>query len=297
MVQWKKVGDIVKTGMVMIHYNDYESLRDLIDNVKGYSVISKIIIVDNNSKKEVKQKVKTLVSRKVKLIENKENKGFATAINIGSKALIKELGPCNIIISNADIIIHKEEDIKALIKELNKRTVGVVAPTIVENNHLNRGWKQPSPFLDSMLNLVGIHRLFRKKYVFYKEEYYQEKTSIVDVVSGCFFLIKSKNLERIDFLDENTFLYYEENILAKKLKDKKLYLLVCNDVLIIHNHSISIDKNMKKIKKLKIQKQSQYYFQTTYNHANWIDKVLLKTTAFLSRMILTVVYFIKDFKR
>lgn len=284
----------MKTGLVIIHYNDYESTRDLIENVKNYSIISKIIIVDNNSRKEVKDKIRALTSRKVKLIENQENKGFAAAINIGSKALIKEIGPCNIIISNADIIINKEEDIKLLIKELNKRAIGVVAPTIIENNHLNRGWKQPSPFLDSLLNLVFIHRFFRKKYIFYKEAHYQNRTSIVDVVSGCFFLIKSRNLERINFLDENTFLYYEENILAKKLKEQKLSELVCNDILIIHNHSVSIDKNLKKIKKLKIQKESQYYFQTTYNHANRFECILLKITAFLSRIILTAVYFIKD---
>lgn len=280
--------------MVIIHYNDYDSLYHLINNVKNYSVISKIVVVDNNSSKKIKEGVKQLSSRKIKIIENKENLGFSKAINIGSKILIKELGPCNIIVSNADVIIEKEQDIKDLIKELNKRTIGVVAPTIIEGCHLNRGWKNPSPFLDSMLNLVYIHRFFRKKYVFYNEKHYESKTSLVEVVSGCFFVLKSRTLEKINFLDENTFLYYEENILAKKMKELKLYLLVCNDVFIIHNHSVSIDKNLKRIKKLKLQKQSQYYFQTTYNHANMIEKFLLKGTAFISRIVLTTVYFIKD---
>ena len=286
----------MKNGLLIIHYNDYESLNNLIENVKNYSIINKIIIVDNNSKNEVKEKIRTLTSKKVKLIENKENKGFAAAINIGSKELIKALGPCNIIISNADVIINKEEDIKALIKELDKENAGIVAPTIVENDHLNRGWRQPSPLLDSMLNLVLIHRFFRKKYVFYKEEHYQNRISIVDVVSGCFFLIKSNVLEKINFLDENTFLYYEENILAKKMQEKKLDLLVCNDVLIIHNHSVSVDKNLKKINKLKIQKQSQYYFHVNYNHANIFEKTMLKVTTFVNRQILRIIYFIKDMK-
>jgi len=151
--------------------------------------------------------------------------------------------------------------------------------------------------MDSLLNLIYVHRFFRKKFVFYKDEYYQGKTSLVDVVSGCFFMMKSKTLEKIDYFDENTFLYYEENILAKKLHDRKLNLMVCNDIIIIHNHSVSIDKNLKKISKLKIQKQSQYYFQTNYNNANLFCKFLLKITAFFSRMILTVVYFFKDLIR
>ena len=71
-------------------------------------------------------------------------------------------------------------------------------------------------------------------------------------------------------------------------------IVIVNDVIVIHNHSVSIDKNINKIKKLKIQKQSQYYYHVNYNHANYFEKFLLKTTAFMSRIILTVVYFFKD---
>lgn len=284
----------MKTGIVIVHYNDLESLEHLIENIKDYKVISKIVIVDNNSNKDIKSKLSSMNDKKIKVILNKDNLGFSKAINIGCKYLIKEFGECNLIISNCDVIIEKEEDIKILLKEISKKTIGVTAPVIVEKNGLNRGWKNPSPILDIMMNLVVVHRCFRKKYIFYSEEHYNTKTSIVDVVSGCFFVMKSKTFELMNKMDENTFLYYEENILAKKMKNLKQYISICNDARIIHNHSVSIDKNIKKIKKLKLQKQSQYYFQTTYNNANLIEKILLKVTSFLSRIILTLVYFIKD---
>lgn len=284
----------MKTGMIIIHYNDLESITNLINNIKNYKVLDKIIIVDNNSNKDIKKEIKKIISNKIEIIENKENKGFAYAINIGSKRLIEELGECNIIISNADIIINKEEDLKELILELDKKNIGLVAPTILENNGLNRGWKEASPILDSLLNIIYIHRFIRKKYIFYKEEHYKGKSSVVDIASGCFFLIKSNVLEKINYLDENTFLYYEENILAKKLKNINKKIVILNDVIVIHNHSVSIDKNINKIKKLKIQKQSQYYYQVNYNQANFLEKCLLKITSFISRIILTVVYFFKD---
>ena len=286
----------MKTGIVIIHYNDLESVTNLINNVKNYSVIDRIVVVDNNSKEKIKKELRKFKNEKIEIIENNENKGFASAINVGCRYLIDELGKCNLIISNSDIIIDKEEDVNELLKQLNKKTVGVVAPTILENSKLNRGWKEVSPLMDSLLNIVFIHRYFRNKYVFYPVEHYKNKISEVDVVSGCFFLMKSNVLESINYFDENTFLYYEENILAKKIKIKELKLVVCNDIIIIHNHSVSIDKNLKKIKKLKLQKQSQYYFQVNYNHANWFEKFLLKSTAFVSRIILTVVYYFKDFK-
>ena len=40
----------------------------------------------------------------------------------------------------------------------------------------------------------------------------------VEVVSGCFFMIRKDILELVGNFDNTTFLYYEENILACKLK-------------------------------------------------------------------------------
>ena len=37
----------MKTGMVIVHYNDYESISKLINNIKDYNVLDKILIVDN----------------------------------------------------------------------------------------------------------------------------------------------------------------------------------------------------------------------------------------------------------
>lgn len=284
----------LKTGLAIIHYNDYESLVNLISNTKDYKVLDRIMIYDNHSELKIQEKIKKLENNKVKVVIAKENLGYSHAINEASKKLVQELGECNIIISNSDIVILKEEDINTLISSLLKKEVGVVAPTVLENNHLNRGWKEISPLLDSLLNIVFIHRMIRKKYVFYKEEHYQGDNSYVDVASGCFFLIQSKTLEKIHYLDENLFLYYEENVLAKKIKNIGLKILIRNDILIKHNHSVSIDKNMKKIAKLKVLKKSQYYFHKEYNQANILERLFLKITAFTSRQILKVAYWAKD---
>ena len=103
-----------------------------------------------------------------------------------------------------------------------------------------------------------------------------EKTSIVDVVSGCFFLIKSTVLEEIGFLDENVFLYYEENILAKKLKKLKLKSVINNEVVIIHNHSVTIDKNINRRRKLKVLRNSQFYYEEKYNNASKFELFIMK---------------------
>ena len=97
----------------------------------------------------------------------------------------------------------------------------------------------------------------------------------------------------IDYLDEGTFLYYEENIMGTKLKNKNLKTIIDTKVEVFHNHSITIDKSVKKISKYKILKKSQLYFHKKYNDANLFDIILLTLTNKLTLFILYIVYFIK----
>ena len=287
----------MKTGMVIVHYNDYESLDKLLNNIKDYKCLDKIIVVDNRSRKEEINKLKSISLKNVEVIYNKENRGFSYAINIGCKKLIELYKECNAIISNCDIKIDKEDSLIKLVKYLDKESVGVVAPTIIENNNVNRGWRLTKPILDALMNLPYIHRILRKKYGLYDNKHYHGDISYVDVVSGCFFLIRTDTLKEINFLDENVFLYYEENILAKKIKNINKKEIVCNNIDIIHEHSVSIDKNVKKLNKIKLQKQSQYYYEKNYNNANIFELCLLKINAFISRIILGIFYTFKDIFR
>ncbi len=99
-------------------------------------------------------------------------------------------------------------------------------------------------------------------------------------------MIDSKHLEEVGFFDENTFLYYEENIIAKKLKDKDLKTYIDCNACVIHNHSVSINKSLNRLNKYVQLKKSQYYFQTVYNHANIFERFLLKLTYYMSYGIL-----------
>ena len=191
------------------------------------------------------------------------------------KYIEKKYKQANVFISNSDIIIPTEDSLTLMLKQL-KGNVGLVGPVVNEHGVLNRGWRMPTPFIDSLLNLVVVHNWVRKRKIFYKEDHYKTKVSKVDVASGCFFLVNTKDFHDINYLDENVFLYYEENILASKLKSIGKEEIIVNDAFIIHDHAATIDNNIKRIKKFKILKKSQYYFQTKYNHANIFEKCLLK---------------------
>lgn len=278
-------------GMVIVNYNDYETTKRLLDNVKDYKVLKEIVVVDNKSTDNSLEELRKLKNKKITIIDSGNNKGYSYALNVGCKYLINKYKSLNIVISNSDIIIESELDIKDLNSYISTKNV-IVGPTIIQGNDLNRGFKIPTPWQDIKQNIVFFGKRVLAKELSYPDNYYHKDISKVDTVSGCFFMISSKHLEDMGYFDENVFLYYEENIMGIKTKKLGKNIIVCNNVDVIHDHSVSIDKSLKRIKKYDILKTSQEYFEKTYNGANKIELFFLKVFRYLTRFLLLIKYLV-----
>ena len=275
-----------KLGMVIVNYNDFEMTSRLLKNVGDYKCLDLIVVVDNNSSDDSFEKLKEFESNRITIIKNRFRQ-YSSGLNVGAKYLIKKVGKCNIIFSNSDIIIKGEEDLKKLSSNINSDIV-VVGPTVDEHGTLNRGWHLPSTNQEILFNIPLLSRYFKQKYLPYRKEDYKKDTTIVDVVSGCFFVVDSKFLMDNDYFDETTFLYYEEQIFAMKVKKNNKKELVDNTVTIIHDHSVSIDKSIKRIQKQKILKTSQRYYAKKYQKANQFQMALLYITDYFYRGVLYI---------
>ena len=208
----------MKNGIVIVNYNDYKTTKRLIDNIKDYKIFDKIVIVDNKSSDNSLKELKKLENKRIIVIDSGENKGYSYALNVGCKYLIDKYKECKIIVSNSDIIIQSENDIKDLFELVKGKNV-IVGPTIIEGNNLNRGWIVPKPMDDVAMNILGLYKKYQKRHLMYQDSYYNKDISKVGTVSGCFFAISSKHLEEMGYFDENVFLYYEENIMGVKTKE------------------------------------------------------------------------------
>ena len=284
------------TGLVVVNYNDYKNTINFINSVKKYKIIDKIVVVDNCSTDDSYLNLKKICYDKVVLLKNASNKGYGSGINLGSKYLKDNYNIKNIIVSNTDIIINSEDDLVTMLNYL-KGDVALVGPTVLENGGINRGWKIPSVWDDVVLNIPYIHRKLRKKLLFYKDSCYDAETTVVEALSGCFFIVRADALKKVDFFDENMFLYYEENVLGSKLKRNNYKSLIINNVKIIHNHSVTIDNSMNRIKKYKELKKSQKYFHKNYSRCSLFGIICLYITEKIMILLLYLVIFIKGGKK
>lgn len=284
------------TGLVVVNYNDYKNTISFIDSIKEYKVVKHIVIVDNCSTDDSFSMLQGICDDKISLIKNVSNKGYGSGINLGSKYLMDNYNVDNIIVSNTDIIINSEDDLIKMINYLSD-DVALVGPNVLENGGVNRGWKIPSPFVDSLLNIPYIHRFLRKKLLFYKNSEYCSESTQVEALSGCFFIMSADALKNVDYYDENIFLYYEENVIGVKLKKMGYKSLIINGASVIHNHSVTIDNSMNRVKKYKALKKSQKYFHKNYSHTSIFGIMFLCITDKIMLLLLYLVVFFKGGKK
>ena len=98
----------MKTGLVIINYNDCETTKQMLHNICDYTILDEIVVVDNCSTEDSYIELLKLENNKISIIQSDKNNGYASGMNVGAKYLIQKYKKCNIIFSNADIIIDKE---------------------------------------------------------------------------------------------------------------------------------------------------------------------------------------------
>ena len=283
-----------KMAIVILNYNDYETTLKMIKQIVNYKVLDLIVIVDNNSTDNSYIKLKEMENEFIKVLKTNKNLGYAYGNNIGLKYL-EDKNIDYVIISNPDIEV-KEETIIKLKSDLENENISLIAPCIKENNYISKGWKLPK-FKEDLVSNINYFSKYSKNMLAYKDDYYNKELVKVDAVHGCFFIIKFDIFKEINYFDENTFLYYEENILGSKLKNKGYDIYIDTSTNAKHNLSISVDKSLNSLKKYKILKQSQYYYEKKYNKLNIIGLGILRIFYYISYSISYIYLLIKNLRK
>ena len=266
------------TGIVILNYNDAASTMNLVDSIADYDSLGHIVVVDNcstdDSMKQLSDKYSQ--SKKIIVISSGKNGGYSYGNNFGARYLINEFGTQVIFIANPDVIFE-ESLVKSIVRCFEtSREYGVLTGVMVRPD----GNVDPAPYrnLYSYAHDLCDCFLTVRRLVYEKRRYevdYAVPVMDVEVVQGSFFAITSDVFEQINGLDENIFLYYEELILAKKLKKAGYKSGLLTNEKYIHNHSVSIRRSMKNIRIWKAVLKSKYYYQKKYNNANAVEMLLL----------------------
>lgn len=286
-----------KISLIVLNYKDYDTTSKFIDHIKGFEKIQNIVVVDNRSQDGSYEKLLKYSNEKIHVIESDKNGGYSYGNNYGIKYAIENFNCDYIIVSNPDIVFEKDI-IDRMIKFYNdnkEEKIGIVTGKMIDKENTPTAWKLPTINNDIMLSSSIVTKIFGNP-CNYKKNELDGIINEVDAITGAFFMIPSKLIEKVNFLDEDVFLYCEEIILAKKIKKLGYKNIVLGDITFIHDHSVSINKSISsKVKQHKILFDSKLIYHTKYNQVSKLELNMLKLSFKLGLIEKSIIYNLKKY--
>ncbi len=231
-----------KIGIIILNYNGEKDTAQCLESIGNTQITNyklQIFVVDNGSI----QKFKVNSSEgEIRVIREDINLGFAAGNNVGIKAAL-DFGAEFALLLNNDTLVDKN-----LITELvrvaeSDSKIGIVVPKIYFAKgfefHKNRYKKEDlgnvfwyAGGLMDWKNIIGHHRGVDEVD---KGQYKKEEET--EIATGCCMLIKKNVFEKIGFLDEKYFLYYEDSDFSQRAKKSGFTIVYAPKGILWHKNA------------------------------------------------------------
>lgn len=209
-------------SIIIISWNVQEKLKENLEALFKSKVDFEfeVFVVDNASSDDSVKMIKDNFPN-VKLIENKDNLGFAKANNIA----IKQASGEYILLLNPDMRVLDDTLVNMLkwMKD-NPRASVAGCKLINDQGILVKHVRRFPNIWNQLLIILKLPHLFSnilKKYL--REDFDYDRPQVVDSIRGSFFMIRrpSNQSTRSLFLDERYFVWFEEVDYCKQVSQCK----------------------------------------------------------------------------
>lgn len=161
---------MVKICFVILHYMSYDDTKECIESILNNISYNnyEIIVIDNNSTNDSANRIKELYksNKKIEIIINNENVGFAKGNNIGYVYAKDKLNADYIIIMNNDTIINQKNFIELIIDSYKINNYHIMGPDILSADGIHQNPQRLSGMTLREVNNLIAH--YNKQYLKYK---------------------------------------------------------------------------------------------------------------------------------
>lgn len=297
----------MKTAIVILNYNNYEDTINCIESVENFNTSDvTFFIVDNGSSRiNVVQELNNYFTnnyagdylklkdvddlkdiKRINFIESSTNDGYAKGNNKALKYIFQNKYIDNILILNNDVLFV-EDIIPQLEEKLSSLdNCAIVSPLLyhkdmhgIDYNCARRNHKDIDFWKIYVLlkrNFFGFEkREADSRYILKQTTFDMSIPQIeIEMPSGSCMLLKKKLFSRIGGFDPNTFLYFEENILSKKINRLNLKNYLIPSLKCIHLGGMSTAKSSSCFINTK-GLESAWYYATHFTNLNKAQLLIL----------------------
>ncbi len=296
---------------VVLHYlavdDTIECVASILQNID--TDCYKIVVVDNASPDGSFACLheKYASNSFVHLIQNKENLGFAKGNNVGFRFAKHELNANFIVLLNNDICLYQKNMYQIIQQKYKEYNFSVLGPMILTKDGLYTSnpfrWKLPTYgeymhamqqtkrayFIDSYAFLSALYGVPRRMKRMFKalsavdeqndgknECRFSDCTQIV--LHGSFMVFSQEYIKENDGLNDKTFMYSEEDILALQLLQENKVILYTPDILVYHKEDVSTNavnigaKKKEQLKRQRLMASMQVYMQLLKSYQDKTQK-------------------------
>lgn len=255
----------MKIVFVVLHYCVPEVTKDCVTSLLSLNGDKEVVVVDNASPDGSGLELQSYYEeeKRVHVLLNKVNGGFADGNNLGYRYAKNELHADIIIVLNNDTLIKDPDFLKKLCGDNMYRKYHIIAPDIVtfKGAHQNpyrmkavtkeeeiklRKRKQISIWFYSM---PFLYRLKSHEVVYRKQDYIDKRLEDVAPHGAAVIFMKKWVEKEVFAFYPGTFMYYEEDLLFVYAQSKGYKTLYEPSLQITHLEDMSTNSTKKNIRK------------------------------------------------
>ena len=295
------------TAVIILNYNNYNDTINCIESVERINTARlKYFVVDNGSTNDSVKKLDTYFKKKVEcsyfyandtecidsckfkkfnFIVSDVNDGYANGNNKGLVFASEDKTVDYLLILNNDILFI-DDIIPVLIEKLNAiNSVGVVSPLLLKKDRKTidyncartniSNWQLITNYLFLDHDILGYRtKSNNQRYILKNNPKLHTADEIeIELPSGSCMMLKKEVFKDLGFFDKNTFLFYEENILFKKLEKIHKKSFVIPQLRCVHLGGASRSSSPSTFI-MKSEANSAKYYMDHYSGANLLQKKL-----------------------
>lgn len=229
-------------SIIIVNWNTREMLRECLESIFAHSdeLILEVIVIDNASKDGSCDMVADDFAS-VRLIRNTRNTGFAAANNQGFALASGR----HVLLLNSDTLVHGDV-LKKSVEWLDAHPpVAAMGCRVLNTDGTVQKtcWMYPS-LLNQILLTSGLSRLSWPRFLgrYQMADWNRDVEREVEVISGCYLLVRKSVIDEIGPLDEAFFFFGEETDWCKRMRDAGWSLMFAPVGEITHHGGGSVSK-------------------------------------------------------
>src|SRR3972149_7143692 len=290
-----------KIGIITINYNTEDLLEKLIGCLIRQSHKNWVLIIVNNSPDNIaiNEVIKSFNDSRIILTGNNKNLGYSKGNNLGFKYLMenKVIGKDDIVLfTNEDIVIKDKDFLIQSINTINDLKCGFLGPKVINNDgSLMLPHIRKAGFLKCLFHMGNngrVDKIFR-----INRSLKKLKSPIkVFLINGACFFCEAGDFARVGMFDTNTFIYYEEELIYRKVYKAGIVVFYDPRISVYHEHSASVKKSFSIINKKKFVYDGELYFLTSILNVNKFLLLLFKFERAVEQFLLKAILSLKSVK-